>query len=193
MNPDDIYFISDTHFYHNGVLKYSNRPFANVEEMNEALINNWNSKISSRSHIFHLGDLTFGNRANTELVLSKLNGQKYLILGNHDRGMNRFKHHFIWIKDYHEMTVMDLCHQQKIILFHYPIGSWNKCHYGSWQLHGHCHGNFMHTRGKQLDVGVDALPGYRPYSYREISEIMTQKSWQIVDHHCPQELTELIK
>lgn len=190
MNPDDIFFISDTHWWHKGVIDYSKRPYKDVDEMNEALIENWNRIVSPKQHVFHLGDFSFGNRVNTENILRRLNGNKYLILGNHDRDMNKYKSYFIWIRDYYELTVNDLCHQQKIILFHYPIGSWNKCHYGSWQLHGHCHGNFMYPRGKQLDVGIDALPGYRPHTYREIAQIMAQKDFQQVDHHTSHELVE---
>lgn len=190
MNPENIYFLSDTHFFHKGVIGYSKRPYSSVEEMNEALISNWNAVVPRNGHVFHLGDFSFGRRVDTEEILRRLNGTKYLILGNHDSSMNRFKKYFCWIKDYYELTVVGFTHQQKIVLFHYPIGSWNKCHWGSWQLHGHCHGNFMHHHGRQIDVGVDALPGYRPYSYREIAEIMSKKDFEAVDHHHEKDLVE---
>lgn len=187
MNPERIYFISDTHFSHKSIMQYSKRPWQTVEEMDEALIQNWNAVVPQiDAHVFHLGDFGFGHPEDMADILRRLNGNKYLLLGNHDRNVNaKMKDAFIWVKDYYELMVLDNDRKQKIVLCHYPLGSWNVCHYGSWNLHGHCHGNYKYTRGKQLDVGVDALPGYRPHSYNEIKQIMDSKQFMAVDHHVP--------
>src|SRR6185503_2555547 len=83
-----IWFISDTHFNHNNIIKYSNRPFFSVQEMNETMISNWNNCVAPGETIFHLGDFMCGKRGDVEGIknlVSRLNGTKVLILGNHDQ------------------------------------------------------------------------------------------------------------
>ncbi len=184
MNPNNIFFVSDTHFGHAKIMQYSKRPWIDVQEMDKALIENWNNVVPERgSHVFHIGDIGFWKPDAMCSILRKLHGQKYLLIGNHDRGARKLASAFAWIKDYYELTVLDEGKKQKIVLHHYPLGSWHQMHYGSWNIHGHCHGNYKFTRGKQLDVGVDALPGYKPHSYYEIREIMATKEFVTVDHH----------
>jgi len=184
MNPDKIFFISDTHFSHANIMRYSHRPWTDVHEMNKALIENWNNVVPEKgAHVFHIGDFGFGKPDSMLAILRKLHGQKYLLLGNHDRGARKLASAFTWIKDYYELSVVEKTLKQKLILHHYPLGSWNQMHYGSWDIHGHCHGNYKYTRGKQLDVGVDALIDYRPYSYFEIKEIMSFQKFVAADHH----------
>lgn len=79
-----IYFIADTHFGHENVIKYENRPFKTVYEMNETIINNWNKTVKADDIIYHLGDFGFGNKTNLIEIGLRLNGNKKLIVGNHD-------------------------------------------------------------------------------------------------------------
>lgn len=81
----NIYFIADTHFYHKNIIKYENRPFKTVEEMNEVLINNWNNTVKEDDIIWHLGDVALCGAAKIKELVPKLNGRKFLIMGNHDR------------------------------------------------------------------------------------------------------------
>ena len=86
INPEDvgkIFFTSDTHFFHKNIIKYCNRPFGSVEEMNEALVANWNSVVGPDDHVYHLGDFCFGNveKWNWCLEPGRLNGHIHLILG----------------------------------------------------------------------------------------------------------------
>ncbi len=76
-----IYVVSDTHFGHENIIKFCNRPFANVEEMNETLVSKWNDTVRPNDIVYHLGDVYFRD-GNT--VLHRLNGRKRLVLGNHD-------------------------------------------------------------------------------------------------------------
>ena len=79
-----VYFTSDTHFNHANIIGFCNRPFKNVEEMNETLITNWNRVVGVDDIVFHLGDFCLGGSAEWTNVLNRLNGKIYLIVGNHD-------------------------------------------------------------------------------------------------------------
>lgn len=81
----NTFFTSDTHFGHANIIKLCNRPFKDVEEMNEKLIENWNKVVSEDGTVFHLGDFAFGGSGLWNSVIPRLNGQIYLIIGNHDR------------------------------------------------------------------------------------------------------------
>ena len=81
---NDIYFISDTHFCHENILKFCNRPFSNIAEHDKVLINNWNSIVKSEDTVFHLGDFCFGNFSKWKEIREQLNGHIILIRGNHD-------------------------------------------------------------------------------------------------------------
>lgn len=80
-----IYFISDTHFYHSNIIKYSNRPFKDVNEMNETIINSWNSVVKNDDTVYHLGDFCLSSDDEIKSIFNMLNGNKILIRGNHDR------------------------------------------------------------------------------------------------------------
>ena len=71
-----IYFISDTLFNHKNIIKYCNRPFKDVEEMNKVLIENWNNTVTDFNTIFHLGDVALTNESEMKEIISKLKGKK---------------------------------------------------------------------------------------------------------------------
>lgn len=79
-----IYLTSDTHFNHENIIAYCNRPYKNATEMNEAIIKNWNNKVKDEDIVYHLGDFGFGTLEDLKLIFDRLNGTKYLIMGNHD-------------------------------------------------------------------------------------------------------------
>ena len=88
-----IYFIADTHFYHENIIKYCNRPFKNSKQMNEYIVNKWNSVVTKDDIVYHLGDAGFGSTDELKELVGRLNGTKILIRGNHDykRGINGWK------------------------------------------------------------------------------------------------------
>jgi calcineurin-like phosphoesterase family protein len=153
------FFTSDTHFFHANVIGFCARPFNSVEEMNTALINNWNNTVGRDDHIWFLGDFSFGPPDPTHAVLRNLNGIKHLIQGNHDRhgrpsklfqGEN-WKEYFVDKHDYYRLKVDN----QKFVLCHFPFASWER---GYINLHGHLHTtptDGTKNKYKQWDVGVD--------------------------------------
>lgn len=78
------FLIGDTHFDHKNVISYCDRPFDDVEEMNETLIKNWNSVVKDSDIVIHMGDIALGNKTRTQEFVKRLKGRKWLIMGNHD-------------------------------------------------------------------------------------------------------------
>lgn len=197
-DKQNIFFCSDYHHDHKKICIYDNRPFANVEEMHEALISNWNSVVTNNDIVYYLGDLSFGAFESMRDFVNQLNGKINIVLGNHDhyrdiKNLNRFDNIYgygkeIWIKDECEETKKSKGYQQ-IILSHYPILSWNRQHYSSIHLHGHSHQaltkveqlNWYYNR-KVLDVGCNGT-NYTPLSYTEVKELLNNKTVPKNDSH----------
>lgn len=180
------FFTSDTHFGHANIIKYTNRPFASVWQMDEALINNWNGVVRRDDVVYHLGDLSFCSPRRTEEILSRLNGRIHMVKGNHDKRLHEFSTRFESISDFREIYVQDESADrgaQKIVLCHYAMKVWNKRHWGAWQLYGHSHGSLPEDPdARSCDVGVDCW-NYTPVAYETLREKMLAKKIGSVDHH----------
>lgn len=178
--PEKTFFTSDTHFCHENIIKFCNRPFNNAEEMNEKLIENWNSVIRKNDDIFHLGDFCYGSCDKWIEIISRLNGNIYLILGNHD------------IKNYHkkamekfkkvESQMIIKIQKQNIILNHYPFLCYPGSYHNELQFFGHVHTckngstgldtpRLQHLFKTQYDVGVDNND-YKPVNFLDIKKII---------------------
>lgn len=167
-----IYFTSDLHLGYPKVIKNRNRPFDTVEEMNETLIANYNSLVSKKDTVYLLGDLTQKlepQEANS--LLSRLNGKKTLLIGNHDKYKKYDAKIFKEMCDYKYLTDKKV----PIALMHYPILAWNRYRHGSMMLHGHIRSTGEYNERNRVegirryDVGVDANHFY-PVSLDEIWE-----------------------
>ena len=118
-----IYFTADTHFDHGNIIRFCNRPFATVEEMNETLISNWNRKVHANDTVFVMGDMFF-RTTDPEPILQRLKGKKHLIVGNHDSqwmkkvDMGRW---FESVQSYLETNDG----QHTITMCHFPMVTWN--------------------------------------------------------------------
>lgn len=85
-----IYFTSDLHLGHENILRFANRPFGSVEEMNRTLIANYNALVREEDTVYILGDLTYRiPLTEAEPLIAKLNGKKHLIKGNHDKNYDK--------------------------------------------------------------------------------------------------------
>ena len=132
------YYISDTHFSHANIIKYGNRPFNNVLEMDEQLIQNWNEIVRPQDSISHLGDVTMlrGNRQNQEKfirLIGRLNGHKRIYLGNHD--------HFpaeVYLEAGFEKIYATWRTDERIIFSHIPLHP-NSLNAVRANCHGHTH------------------------------------------------------
>lgn len=177
----EIFFTSDHHFGHRNIIKFSNRPFASVEEMDAALIKRWNDKVGPDDEVYHLGDVGLTSNTNLATILEQLNGKIYLIKGNHESAAMHCSNRFEWIKEYFELTVKDAeAHkgEQFIVLFHYAIKEWNASHHGTWHLYGHHHGSLADDpSSRSFDIGVDCHDFY-PLSYEEVKSIIQKKNWK---------------
>ena len=111
------YYIADTHFFHRSLNeKMDQRGFDDIEQMNDYMIDQWNSKVRKNDEVVVLGDFSWGNAKETTEVLDELNGKIYLIRGNHDRFLddkNFDASRFIWIKDYAELNE----NKRKVVLY----------------------------------------------------------------------------
>ena len=168
-----VFFSADHHFGHKNILHLGRgRPFKNIEEMEETLIENWNNVVQKNDMVYYLGDLAFKTQdKEIERILRTLNGQKILITGNHDAKVIRRSKAWAHVWDYREIKVEG----QKIILCHYPFQEWNGAYHGAWQLHGHCHNNLPYAATlKRIDVGVDCH-AYSPISFERVKELMAFK------------------
>lgn len=194
------YFGSDYHLGHRNIIKYSNRPFDNIEEMAHAIISRNNEVVKETDLLYMLGDIYLGNGYGlAREILSQMNGIKHWIIGNHDskKLIKNLSDCFVWHKHYERLTIR----KQTIILCHYPLFSWEKMQYNSWMLHGHSHGNikdveikigdktFNFYDNKIIDVGIDTN-NYYPYSFDDLYGILKPRTLSPVDHHSREEREE---
>ena len=177
-----IFYIADWHYSHANSLHFDNRPFKNVEEMNEALITNWNSVVSPGDTVYVLGDMFWCKTTEAIAVMDKLNGQKVLVQGNHDRVHDaQFRSKFVKIDEYMEIKDGD----RNVVLCHYPIPCFKNHFYGWIHLYGHVHTSFeynmmehqkylmkeLYTRPCEM-YNVGAMMPYMNYTPRTLDEIL---------------------
>ena len=132
-----IYFTSDLHFGHKNIIRFDNRPFTSVEEMDKVLIERWNNKVTDEDTVYILGDISWYDDQKTYEIFSQLRGRKILIQGNHDKVNGKTKECFEEICFYKEINLPG--GSVHIILCHYPIMFFNNHNYGTFMLYGHVH------------------------------------------------------
>ena len=151
-----VFLVSDTHFGHAGVCRFTRndgvtklRPWDNADEMDEAMVESWNERVRPNDKVYHLGDVVINRKALK--IMSRLNGDKVLIRGNHDIFKDTdYREHFRELRAYHVMNGM--------ILSHIPVHVESLGRFGV-NIHGHLHAN----RVKKIR-GVNAQTGELLYS-----------------------------
>ncbi len=169
-----IYFTSDLHLGHHNIIRLCDRPFSTVEEMDETLIRNWNSKVTNGDTVYILGDLFFRNERPAEEYLKLLKGKKHLIIGNHDKDWIKkcaLEDHFESVNNLHFLNDG----KRQMTLCHYPMMSWPHM-VRTYMVFGHIHGNtdadywpLICKNELMLNAGVD-INGFMPVTFEEMVE-----------------------
>jgi calcineurin-like phosphoesterase family protein len=181
-----IFLVSDSHISHSNIISYCNRPFANVREMDETLINNWNSVVSSNDTVYFLGDFAFANNGKIRATLNRLNRKKLIFIkGNHDLRITDKKWLEMGVDEVHRELEINLL-GERVLLSHFPYLAlypsdtrYSKMfpnNKGLILAHGHVHSKPVDKirvvdGSIMFDVGVDANLFYPVLAEDFISEI----------------------
>lgn len=189
-----MWLMSDPHFFHKNVIGMCNRPFKNVEEMNNALIENINRRVRKKDHLLIAGDFSFAGMEATKDIVSKINGYKIFVKGNHDRKANRLLE--LGFDDVIENDFIRIGNHRVLVSHfpYHPISTYEKnekeevkCDFSfendrrylhkrilddgkTWLIHGHCH-NAWKQKGRQINIGVDVW-NYAPVHHEKILELI---------------------
>lgn len=163
-----IFIISDIHFHHRNILKHCPERQAicgakdenDVETWDKWMIEKWNTTIGKKDIVYILGDFIFGSQESARKLLYKLHGKKFLILGNHDKGVDKLENYFEQITRQKLVTFKKsnfdfLDEDFQIFMCHYPMVTWASKHYGVVNAHGHCHGRLDEYNEASTDLRVD--------------------------------------
>lgn len=170
MKRSKIFLISDTHFGHEGVCRFLRangeklRPWDNPQEMDEFMIEQWNSRVSDIDIVYHLGDVVINRRALQ--TLERLNGRKVLIKGNHDIfKLHEYSKYFDDIRAYHRLNDCFLSH---IPMHPSQLYRWRI------NIHGHLHSNFVELENGNQDPRYISVcvehTNYAPLCFDEFEE-----------------------
>lgn len=177
----NTFIVSDTHFGHSGAVKFLRtdgtklRPWDNTEEMDEALVENWNKVVRPKDKVIHLGDVVINRRALP--TCARLNGTKYLVKGNHD--VFRLDEYTPYFKDIYGCKQHD-----DYILTHIPVHE-NQLYRFKGNIHGHMHdlcvrkevidgswyGKHMEDDERYFCASVERI-NYTPIAWEEVKKIM---------------------
>lgn len=161
----NVWLIGDTHFFHKNIINYENRPFKSVEEMNEALITNWNNKVSKDDKVFVLGDFALCTKNKMFDIVSRLNGYKVLIMGNHD---NYAPEVYIGL-GFKEVYRYPIIFEDFFILSHEPMYVNKNTPYAN--IFAHVHGNPQFTDASEQTFCVSVERPDMNYGPIELSFI----------------------
>lgn len=150
---------SDLHFSHTNIMKFcpETRPYKDVDDMNQNMIQEWNNTVEPGDLVYILGDVAFAPANKAVAILNQLNGDKILIEGNHDRKLLKDPVFRRCFKEVHTYLDTVRYNKQPVIMFHYPIAEFDRMHHGAIHLHGHVHGGVTGLEHYRVrDVGMDA-------------------------------------
>lgn len=173
------YYIADPHFGHANVIRFSERPFADVDEMNRCLIENWNARVGDDDDVFIVGDFAYRNAESPKKLLETLRGRKHLVIGNHDKKwMKAIEPSDYFVEVDHALFTVD-DKRRRIWMCHYPCMTWPKYTY---HVYGHIHNNkpeefwpLLRTYDMALNAGVE-INGYMPVTLEEL--IVNNARWR---------------
>ena len=163
-----IYITSDNHFHHKNILKHcperqkicGAKDENDIEAWDKWMIEKWNNTVNKKDIVYILGDFIFGSQESARKVLQNLHGRKFLILGNHDKGVDKLENYFEQITQQKLVTFKKsnfnfLDEDFQVFMCHYPMVTWASKHYGVINAHGHCHGRLDDYNEASTDLRVD--------------------------------------
>lgn len=171
-----ILFTADTHFCHQNIIKFCNRPFGSIEQMNNEMKYRWNYRVKNNDIIYIVGDMFFrGHPEEVEEILSELNGKKILLQGNHDKNWLTYD-----LKEKYFLDVIDEGiplrindGQRMLLMCHYPQFSYKK-ERKTYMIHGHIHNDttadffpVILNRPMMFNAGVD-VNHFVPVTFEEM-------------------------
>lgn len=164
-----IWFISDTHFFHGNMLKFTNdkgelvRPgFASFEDMNETMVDNWNRVVKPQDHVWHLGDVCMGMASgHHNALLRRLNGHKRMTVGNHDKLKSEALH-----MNFEKIELWRGFKEENFVCTHIPLRKDNFRGGVQFNVHGHIHERVIDDP-QYINVCVEQT-NYTPVSMDEI-------------------------
>ena len=151
-----VFVIADTHFGHDKIIRYCNRPFSDVVEMDSTLIKKWNETVSSKDTVIHLGDFGIGRKEYIKDIIGVLNGKKILIMGNHDS----------WSESWYREAGFDTVSRFPILFSDFFLMSHAPLQLSETTPYFNCYGH-VHNDEKYQDSATSACYsveriGYRP-------------------------------
>lgn len=183
------WFISDTHFGHSNIIKYDERPFGDIKQMEDALVENWNKKVKPGDTVWFLGDFAFINKRDyIEPIVRRLNGIKNIVLGNHDTKSTQFYRDCGFNEAYNHPVIL----KNFFILSHEPVFITENMPY--FNIYGHVHNHSAYTtktkntccvccsRWNYEPVRVPEFDGYnfeRSNIYELLNDLQCNDDWDI--------------
>lgn len=184
IDPEKAWATSDYHLFHAKVIEYDKRPFKDVFEMHEVIIDNHNSVVQPDDVVIYHGDLACnGSIEEVIKILKRLNGTFYFLRGNHDKLLLSGEFQKLYGARFTDVMVLKYG-RESIFCSHYKHLVWPKSHKGALHTFGHSHGNLesMYMQDRSMDVGI-MTNDYYPYKYANIIELLEKKPIKCVDHH----------
>ena len=145
-----VYLIADTYFNHDNIIKYCNRPFKDIEDMNNTIINNWNNIVDKDDIVYHLRDFMLGD--NISDFVSKLNWKIYLVRGNHDgKSISFYNNGGLEV-----VPTQTKLEEFKVILSHRQLAD-NQIPDGYINIYGHIHNAKLDDDVKLVNNRINVL------------------------------------
>jgi len=173
-----FYYIADPHFGHSNIIKLCNRPFNDIEEMNETIIKNWNDKVKKDDTVYIVGDFAYKDKGKAISIASRLNGHKILIEGNHDKHNLQSKEFRLYFDEIRQQFLVN-DNGRMIFLCHYPVIEWDGYYRNNYHIYGHIHNSVNETYRnicqidpdiRMLNCGAD-ITNFTPVTFDELLEI----------------------
>jgi calcineurin-like phosphoesterase family protein len=194
-NMERIWHVSDTHFGHKRMLHWSRKNmWSNIDEHDEALIDNWNFVVDKGDFVIHYGDISFHGPDATKAILDRLNGNIILLAGNHDN-LNVLRRHPKIKRIEYILNLSFMYYGQhitreslRICASHMPIWDWDGLYRGTYHIYGHTHGLSPMPIINCIDIGMDSVTDendklyYRPISTKEAIDAIHRRNETLIDN-----------